>query len=153
MFHVRTKNISDSLYTAMRMPGKTFDVMCRIIGPEIIQEQEWIKNRNFAEPKCPFEVDTGSLDRGFALQNLCLSFLFQSLYSPYYEINCYEINCYEINYYEIRILIFYFQGINKAFLKTFFSQVIVRNMVFHSFRFRCKKYEIDTILHSAARTF
>ena len=119
MFYVPTKHISDSLYTSMRMPGKTFDVVRWIIGSEIVQEQKRVENRNFTEPECPFEVDTRAFNRGFALQNLCYLSSFNHYIPPYYEINCYVsiamyqllcINCYVsiamyqllcINYYEI----------------------------------------------------
>jgi hypothetical protein len=63
------KNIRDGLDPPVRMPRKTLDIVLRVARPKIIEKQEWIERGDLAEAEGPFKVNTGSLDRGFALQD------------------------------------------------------------------------------------
>jgi hypothetical protein len=53
----------------MRVPGEALQVIPGIIGTKIIEEQEWIECWDLAETKCPLQVDAGSLNGGFALDD------------------------------------------------------------------------------------
>jgi len=43
MFHVAVKNIGDRLDPRLRMPGKTLQIITRLIAAKIVEKQERIK--------------------------------------------------------------------------------------------------------------
>src|SRR5208283_4816193 len=69
VFDVSFQDIGDRLYPAMGVPRKAFDILIGIGIAEIIQQQERVKEGNFAVSKNPPEMDTCALDRGFAFKN------------------------------------------------------------------------------------
>jgi hypothetical protein len=70
VFDASTEDIGDGLDSAMRMPREAFDVIPWIIGTKIVKKQEWIERRYLLESKCSLQVDAGSFDGGFALDDL-----------------------------------------------------------------------------------
>ena len=62
MFHVSLKHIGDGFDAPVRVPGKTFPVVSRIAGAEIIEEQKRIEKRKLAESESAFEFDSGTFE-------------------------------------------------------------------------------------------
>jgi hypothetical protein len=52
----------------MGVPWKTFDIMGRVVGSKIIEEQKGVKDWRFAESECPLEVNASPLDGGFTFK-------------------------------------------------------------------------------------
>jgi hypothetical protein len=65
-----SQHIRDGLDAAMRMPGKTFQVICRIIVAKVIQQQKWIKILGLAEAEGALQFDPGAFDGGLRLNDL-----------------------------------------------------------------------------------
>ena len=82
VFYLPTKNISDGLDSAMRMPRETFDVIPWIVCTKIIEKQEWVERRYLAKTERPLQVDTSSFDSRFAFDDLPDLSIFSHLAPP-----------------------------------------------------------------------
>jgi hypothetical protein len=69
VFNVSGKNIRDSLNAAMGMPWKTFKKMSRLVGTEIIEQEEWIKQRNFTIAESSMQMYSSAFDCRFTPDN------------------------------------------------------------------------------------
>jgi hypothetical protein len=61
--HLPLEHIGDGLDPPVGMPGESRQVVGRVVGVEVIQEQEGVKIRHFVEAEDPFQVDAGPLER------------------------------------------------------------------------------------------
>jgi len=64
------KYISDGLDAAMRMPGKSRNIIFRMLIAKIIQQQEGIEILGFAETEGALQFNAGAFDRRLRLNNL-----------------------------------------------------------------------------------
>jgi hypothetical protein len=64
------QHVGDGFDSAVRMPGKSGQVIRRILVAEIVKQQKWIEIFRFAEAKGALEFNPGALDGGFRLNDL-----------------------------------------------------------------------------------
>jgi hypothetical protein len=64
------EDVGDGLDAAMGVPGKSCDVVFGILVPEVVEQEKWIEFLCFAKPKGALQLDAGSFDGGFGLENL-----------------------------------------------------------------------------------
>src|SRR6185312_14720637 len=62
VLHRTREHVGDGLDAAMRMPGKTGEIVPGILVPEIIQQQERVEVFGFSEPKGTLELYPCALD-------------------------------------------------------------------------------------------
>src|SRR5215470_1483519 len=63
VFYGASEDVSDGLDTAMRVPGKSREIVFGDIVPEVIEEQEGIEVGGAAESECAAQVDTRAFHR------------------------------------------------------------------------------------------
>ena len=68
MLNLAVKHIGDGLYPAMRMPRKTFDILVRIAGMKVIQQQKGVQIRELLVAKRPFQVHASPFDGRLTFQ-------------------------------------------------------------------------------------
>jgi hypothetical protein len=69
VFNVSGKHIRDSLHAAMGMPRKAFEKISRLVGTEIIEQEEWIKQRNFTIAEGSMQMYSSAFDCRFTPDN------------------------------------------------------------------------------------
>jgi hypothetical protein len=62
--------VGNRLDPAVRMPGKSRNVIFRILIAEVVQQQEWIEILGFAEAEGALQLYASTLDCGFRLNDL-----------------------------------------------------------------------------------
>jgi len=67
MFHRAMDHVGDRLDPPMRVPGKPFQIMGRIIRVEVVEEQERIKQGDLIVAEGPLQMDACAFDGGLAL--------------------------------------------------------------------------------------
>src|SRR5438045_7840247 len=78
------EHVGDGLDAAMRMPGKSRQIILRIFIAEIVQQQEGIEILRFAETEGALQLYAGALNSGLRLNDLLYrterhKFLFSAL--------------------------------------------------------------------------
>ena len=64
------QDVGDGLDAAMRVPGKSGEVVRRIFVAEVVEQQERIEFLGFAETEGALQLDAGALDGGLGFENL-----------------------------------------------------------------------------------
>src|SRR3954468_13159589 len=64
------EDIGDGLDAAVWVPGESGNVVCGILVPEVVEEQEWIELFCFAETKGALELNACSLNGGLGFENV-----------------------------------------------------------------------------------
>ena len=64
------QDVGDGLDAAMRMPGKTGQIIRWIVVAKIVQQQEGIEILGLAETKGTLQLDSCALQRGLGLYDL-----------------------------------------------------------------------------------
>jgi len=62
--------VGDGLDPAVRMPGKSRNVIFRILIAEVVQQQEWIEILGLAETEGALQLHASALDCGRRLNDL-----------------------------------------------------------------------------------
>src|SRR5580698_8177654 len=70
VFDIAGEHISDRLNATMRMPRKAGAIVVRPVVAEIVEQQEWIGFRRFAEAKSAAQLDARALHRGLRSNDL-----------------------------------------------------------------------------------
>jgi hypothetical protein len=70
MLNGAVKDIGDRLYPTVRVPRETPEIFIRLVIPEIVQQQERIKLRDFIIPESPFQVNTRAFKDGLGFEEL-----------------------------------------------------------------------------------
>src|SRR5579864_667733 len=70
VFNRTGKHIGDGLDPAMRMPGKSRQVVCGIVVAEIVQQQKWIELLGLAEAEGALQLYARALDCRLGLNDL-----------------------------------------------------------------------------------
>ena len=69
MLHASGEHIGDGLDAAVRMPGKTGEVIARPVAAEIVKQQEWIDLACFSEADGAPQLHAGALHRRLGLHD------------------------------------------------------------------------------------
>src|SRR5580704_15901352 len=64
------KHIGNRFDAPMRMPGKSREVVCRLVVAEIVQQEKRIEVLGFTEPKSALQLYASTFKGRFGLNNL-----------------------------------------------------------------------------------
>ena len=70
MLNIALQDVRNSYDAAMRVPGKTLNVLAALGVTEIVEKQEGIKERHLAISKHPVKMDSGPLKSDHAFKHL-----------------------------------------------------------------------------------
>ena len=70
MLDLATQHVGDGLHPPMGMPGEPFHVEVRLVGPEVVEQQEGIVDLRATPTDRTMKVDASTFDGRAALDNL-----------------------------------------------------------------------------------
>ena len=70
MRHLAGQHVSDGLNSPVGMPGKSGQIIRRIVAAEVVQQQEWIELRGLSEAEGALQFHACAFDGGFGFKNL-----------------------------------------------------------------------------------
>jgi hypothetical protein len=84
------EDVGDGLNAAVRVPGKSLDVIGGIVVAEVVEEQEWIELRGLAEAEGAFELTPAPSSVGLVwmISFTGRSDISNSFFQPVLKIRC-----------------------------------------------------------------
>ena len=70
MLDLALEHIGNRLDAPVRMPGESGDIIVRVLGVKVIQEQKRVEKRDFRVAESAFKPDAGSFDGRLASEYL-----------------------------------------------------------------------------------